>query len=203
MKIVFNFNFARALALFASVGLFASASPARAEGVYFSTADLLRDFFRDSKSVTYKKVEISGKDLGRLEHRLGYAPARKSYTFYVATSGDKIDGYALIDEEQGEHLPITFAVKLSPDGVVLRQEIVCYRESRGDEVRDARFRQQFVGKSARDPVMANQDIVAVSGATISSRAMAVGVKRALVLFDELMRGQVMTAAAAVKPSHGL
>jgi electron transport complex protein RnfG len=202
MKIVFNFNCGRILALLAALVAFGSA-PARAEGVYFSTADLLRDFFRDSKAVTYKKVEIAPKDRDRLMRRLGYAPAKQTYTFYVATSGTKVDGYALIDEENGEHLPITFAVKISPEGVVLRQEIVCYRESRGDEVRATQFRQQFVGKSARDPVMANQDIVAVSGATISSRAMAVGVKRALVLFDELVRGQVMTAAASVSPSHGL
>lgn len=202
MKIVFNFNFGRLLALLAAMATFASA-PARAEGVYFSTADLLRDFFRDSKAVTYKKVEIAGKDRDRLARRLGYTPAKQTYTFYVATSGAKVDGYALIDEEQGEHLPITFAVKLSPEGVVLRQEIVCYREARGDEVRAVQFRQQFVGKSAHDPVMTNQDIVAVSGATISSRAMAVGVKRALVLFDELVRGQVMTAAATVAPPRGL
>jgi hypothetical protein len=206
MKIVFNFNFGRLLALLAAMATFASA-PARAEGVYFSTADLLRDFFRDSKAVTYKKVEIAAKDRDRLVRRLGYTPARQTYTFYVATSGakpnEKIDGYALIDEEPGEHLPITFAVKLSPEGVVLRQEIVCYREARGDEVRAVQFRQQFVGKSSHDPVMTNQDIVAVSGATISSRAMAVGVKRALVLFDELVRGQVMTAAATVAPPRGL
>jgi hypothetical protein len=109
------------------------------------------------------------------------------YTFFVARSGVHIDGYALIDEEQGEHLPITFAVKISPEGVIERQEIVAYREPRGDEVRDERFRKQFVGKCARDPVAAGLDIVAVSGATISSRAMAVGVKRALVLFDELVK----------------
>jgi hypothetical protein len=202
MKIVFNFNFGRVLALLAALATFASA-PARAEGVYFSTADLLRDFFRDSKAVTYKKVDIAAKDRDRLVRRLGYTPARQTYTFYVATSGSKVDGYALIDEEQGEHLPITFAVKLSPEGVVLRQEIVCYREARGDEVRAVQFRQQFVGKSSHDPVQTNQDIVAVSGATISSRAMAVGVKRALVLFDELVRGQVMTAAASVAPPRGL
>ena len=38
----------------------------------------------------------------------------------------------------------------------------------------------------RDALRTGDDIVAVSGATISSRAMAVGVRRALVLLDELM-----------------
>jgi hypothetical protein len=192
MKIVFNFKIT-ALA-FATV--VAASAPARAQGVYFTTRDLLADFFHDSQAVTYKKVTVGQVERARLVARLGYTPSRSSYTFYVATSGTRVDGYALIDEQLGEHLPITFAVKLSPAGAVERQEIVAYREPRGDEVRDSRFRRQFVGKTARDPVTADQDIVAVSGATISSRAMAVGVRRALVLFDELVRPTQMVRAEA-------
>src|SRR3954468_10635951 len=120
MKIVFNFKTAMILAALTVL----APRPARAEGVYFSTRDLLADFFRSSKDVTYKKVEVGSAERSRLLKRLGYAPARSSYTFYVATSAGKVDGYAIIDEENGEHLPITFAVKLSPDGVVERQEVV-------------------------------------------------------------------------------
>jgi hypothetical protein len=167
--------------------LLAVALPARADQVYFTARDLLTDFFRSSDRVTYKKVELGATDRQRLQRRLGYTPARSSYIFYVAISGGHVDGYAFLDDEKGEHLPITFAVKLSPEGKVMRQEIVVYREARGDEVRDERFRQQFVGKSARDAIETDLDIQAVSGATISSRAMAVGVKRAVVLFEELVR----------------
>jgi Na+-translocating ferredoxin:NAD+ oxidoreductase subunit G len=192
MKIVFKIiftGFAFALALGAT------ARPARADQVYYTSRDLLADFFRTSQNVTYKKVELDPAEKQRLQHRLGYEPSRGSYTFYVATSGGHVDGYAFIDEEKGEHLPITFAVKLSPDGKVMRQEIVIYREARGDEVRDERFRAQFVGKSARDAIATDQDIVAVSGATISSRAMAVGVKRAVVLFDELVKPSAVVTAS--------
>lgn len=183
MKIVFKITFA-AIAAALVVG---AAGAARADQVYYTPHDLLADFFRSSQSVTYKKIQLDDAERARLQHRLGYVPAKSSYTFYVATSGGRVDGYAFIDDEKGEHLPITFAVKLSPDGKVERQEVVVYREPRGDEVRDERFRQQFVGKSARDAIDTDQDIVAVSGATISSRAMAVGVKRAVVLFDELVK----------------
>jgi Na+-translocating ferredoxin:NAD+ oxidoreductase RnfG subunit len=184
MKIVFKIIFTGfVFALLSGV----ASRPARADQVYFSARDLLADFFRSSQNVTYKKVQLDGAEVQRLQQRLGYAPSKSSYTFYVATSGAHVDGYAFIDEEKGEHLPITFAVKLSPQGKVMRQEIVVYRESRGDEVRDERFRAQFVGKSASDAIDTEQDIQAVSGATISSRAMAVGVKRACVLFDELVK----------------
>jgi len=192
MKIVFKISFtAVVLALVVAGG----ARPAHADQVYYTTTDLLADFFRSSQNVTYKKVQVDDSERTRLQRRLGYTPAKASYTFYVATSGGHIDGYAFIDEEKGEHLPITFAVKLSPAGKVMRQEIVVYREARGDEVRDEHFRAQFVGKSAADAIDTNQDIMAVSGATISSRAMAVGVKRAVVLFDELVRPTAVATAS--------
>jgi len=183
MKVIFKIIFPGVVAL----ALLATARPARADQVFYNTRDLLTDFFRSSKDVTYKKVELDGAERDRITHRLGYTPARASYTFYVASSNGHVDGYAFIDDEKGEHLPITFAVKIAPDGKVMRQEIVVYREARGDEVRNERFRAQFVGKSASDPIDTSSDINVVSGATISSRAMAVGVKRAVVLFDELVR----------------
>jgi electron transport complex protein RnfG len=192
MKIVFKIIFSGlvALALMAS-----TARPARADQVYYSSRDLLADFFRSSQAVSYKKVQMDAPELARVAHRLGYTPAKNSYTFYVATSGGRVDGYAFIDDEKGEHLPITFAVKLSPAGKVMRQEIVVYREARGDEVRDEKFRAQFVGKGAADPIDTGADITVVSGATISSRAMAVGVKRAVVLFDELVKPTAVVTAA--------
>jgi hypothetical protein len=195
MKIVFKIIFA--LVAFAMLQ-----SPARAQSVYFSTRDLLTDFFKKSQSVTYQTVSLTAQDRDRLAKKLGYSPQKATYTFFVATSDNHIDGYALIDEEKGEHLPITFAVKLSAEGVVERQEIVAYREPRGDEVRDDRFRKQFVGKSARDPIAAGQDIVAISGATISSRAMAVGVRRAVVLFEDLIKPTRLVSAGG-RPAGSL
>jgi Na+-translocating ferredoxin:NAD+ oxidoreductase subunit G len=190
MKIVFKIIFCGIAAL----ALSATARPAHADQVYRTTADLLGDFFRTSEKVTYKKVELGDAELQRVARRLGYTPAHSSYMFYIATTAGHVDGYAIIDDEKGEHLPITFAVKLSPAGKVARQEIVVYREARGDEVRNERFRAQFVGKGANDPIDTNSDIIVVSGATISSRAMAVGVKRAVVLFDELVKP---TAVASI------
>src|SRR5437879_13858234 len=112
MKIVFKIIFTG----FVAAALLAPARPARADQVYFTPRDLLADFFRTSQNVTFKKVQPDDEGRKRLQHRLGYTPAKQSYTFYVATSGGHVDGYAFIDEEKGEHLPITFAVKLSPAG---------------------------------------------------------------------------------------
>jgi Na+-translocating ferredoxin:NAD+ oxidoreductase subunit G len=186
MKI--NFKSAWALMALLLVGI-VPARMAQAEEVYFTQKSLLEEFFAGSKSVSYKQFDLTDPALAaRVRQRLGYTPAKQKATFYVALDAQgQVDGYAFIDEELGQHLPITFGVKLSPTGMVERLEILVYRESRGDEIRDARFKKQFAGKTSTDALRLNVDVAAISGATISSSSMAVGVKRAVVLFEECLR----------------
>src|SRR6185312_2893556 len=176
----------RALLAAALVGVLAAATPARAEVEYFTTRSVLTAFFPKSERVTYRTLVMDGATRTRIAHRLGYAPALDRYTVFVATTEGKIDGYAVIDEENGLHQPITFATKLSPQGAVERVEIMVYR--------DPRCRKQFEGRTARDEMRISRDIDAVSGATISSASLAVGVRRATVLVDEVMSPAKRTPA---------
>jgi Na+-translocating ferredoxin:NAD+ oxidoreductase subunit G len=181
----------------ALAGVLAVARPARAEAEYFTTRSVLSAFFPKSERVTYRTLVLDGAARARIAQRLGYAPALDRYTVFVALTQGKVDGYAVIDEEKGLHQPITFATKLSPQGMVERVEIMVYREPRGDEVRDPRFRKQFEGRTSRDAMRISRDIDAVSGATISSASLAVGVRRATVLVDE-----VVSATAKGVPGPG-
>jgi FAD:protein FMN transferase len=72
-------------------------------------------------------------------------------------------------------------VGVSPRGKVLEVAVMEYRESRGSEVKERRFLSQFRGKTSSDPIRVNQDIVNYTGATLSSYAIARGVRRALAL----------------------
>ena len=184
-------------------GLLAGAAPrsARAETTYFSTRSLLAEFFPKSERVTFRTYVLDPSLKARLRQRLGYLPPKDRYTIFVATTQGRIDGYALVDDEKGLHQPITFATRLSPRGTVERLEIVAYREPRGDEVRDPRFRKQFEGKTAQDPFRMGHDVDAVSGATVSSASLTAGVRRAAILVEELALGLSTVAAAppAVAP----
>ena len=168
---------------------------ARAETVYHTPRSLLAEFFPKSDNVRFQRYAISPALRERITHRLGANLRRDSYVFYIASTGGHIDGYALIDDELGQTEPITFGVKLSPDGVVERTEVLIYREPRGDEVRSKHFLDQMRGKTVNKPCRAGVDIDAVSGATISSHSLANGVRRALVLFDELVAQTQKTARA--------
>jgi H+/Na+-translocating ferredoxin:NAD+ oxidoreductase subunit G len=180
------------LALVAAVAIATPSARAedapRTETSYYSTRSMLAEFFPKSDHVGYRTFALDPSVRARLTQRLGYTPARDKYTIFVATTHGKVDGYAVVDDEKGLHQPITFATRLSPRGIVERVEIMVYREPRGDEVRDPRFRKQFQGKTAHDPLRLNRDIDAVSGATVSSASLAVGVRRATILVEELALG---------------
>lgn len=96
-------------------------------------------------------------------------------------------GWFIVDEVLGKHELITYAIGLSNDGRVLGLEIMEYRESYGHEVRDAAWRKQFVGKSAGDALKLDADIRNISGATLSARHIADGVRRLLATYQSVLK----------------
>ncbi|MBI3183299.1 MAG: FMN-binding protein [Myxococcales bacterium] len=181
-----------------AVLFFALASPvaSRAASTYFTTPQILREFFPQSERVTYRKVSLTPAQQLAVSSRLGYRLPRSEYVVFLAFTRSQLDGYAIIDEERGQHEPITFAVKLSPHGAVERQEVMVYREAYGHEIVDPRFKRQFEGKSSRDEIRAGVDVDVVTGATISSRSMAIGVRRSVVLLEELVLKPAASTSAA-------
>ena len=96
-------------------------------------------------------------------------------------------GYFILDYVVGKHLLIDYAVALDPEGKVIQVEILEYRESYGGEIRSENWRNQFKGKTAQSPLLLNQDIMNISGATLSSRHVTEGVKRILAFYETCLR----------------
>ena len=114
--------------------------------------------------------------------------------------GDRIwkaaDGsWFIVDEVVGKHEMITYAVALSPSGVVTGIEILEYVESYGYEVAEAQWRKQFIGKTAADPIKLNQDIQNIGGATLSCKHLTDGVKRVAVLYEIALKNQTQAPKA--------
>jgi hypothetical protein len=96
-------------------------------------------------------------------------------------------GWFIVDEVLGKHELIPYAVALDTQGRVHGVEILEYRESHGGEIRDAKWRGQFLGKTAADPLQLDRDIRNISGATLSCRHLTDGVKRLLALYETELR----------------
>jgi hypothetical protein len=96
-------------------------------------------------------------------------------------------GWFIVDEVYGKHELITYAVGLNADGSVRRIEVMDYREAYGYEIRSAAWRRQFTGKRHGDILRLDQDIRNITGATLSCRHIAEGVRRLLALHEVVLR----------------
>lgn len=119
----------------------------------------------------------------QLQKQTGLRFPEKEHRFFVGSAEGKATGYAVEMNEVGKHEYITFMVGITPEGKVGDVIVMQYREARGGEVKEQRFLRQFHGKQLKDPLKVNQDIVNYTGATLSSHAIARGVKKALALVN--------------------
>ena len=92
---------------------------------------------------------------------------------------DSLLGFATVREVRGKDQPITFLVAIDPAGRVLDVDILVYREAYGGEVAYSSWRRQFRGRTAADSVRIGKPIRNISGATISTHAVTLGVRAAL------------------------
>lgn len=153
--------------------------------VYLTPEQALKEAFPDADTVR-ATVHVITPDLrGRVERRLGWRLQESEVRVHLGYKVEELLGYAVITEQTGLYRPITFLVKVTPDGRVDDVWIMVYRESRGGEIKRKRFLSQYEGKGAKDPIRLNRDIIGITGATLSVRAVSAGVKRAVTLIDEI------------------
>ena len=178
----------RAAWLTASAVMAASAVPAAGE-VYLNEAQAL-GIVLGERAVVRKEQKILDEALrSKLERSSNLRFPESSYTFFIAAQGGQAEKYAIQMNEIGKTEPITFMVGMSPDGKVTEVVIMVFRENRGGEVKEKRFLNQFRGKTLRNSIRVDEDIINYTGATLSSKAVARGVKRALFLFDAFYPGE--------------
>ena len=88
-------------------------------------------------------------------------------------------GFAQVRNIKGKDQPITFLVAIDPANALKDVDVLVYREPYGGEVAYEPWRKQFRGKTTGAPLVVGQDIRNISGATISSHSVTLGVRKAL------------------------
>ncbi|MBI5367387.1 MAG: FAD:protein FMN transferase [Planctomycetes bacterium] len=129
---------------------------------------------------------LSEADRSALERRTGRRLAESAFTIHTGTQKGQTYAHAVITSEVGKFKPFDFIVAVSPEGRVLDIAVLVYREGRGGEVAHKRFNRQLVGKTVEDPIRINRDILNITGATMSVRAICAGVKKVLAVVDHFV-----------------
>lgn len=119
-----------------------------------------------------------------------------SYTYYDGLASDgSVVGYVFVTSAKGYGGDISVMVGVLGDGTVAGVNILSINETAGlgMNAKNQSFLDQFLGKSGEIGVAKNNpsdtEIQALTGATITSSAMATAVNTALSLYAEIGGGQ--------------
>lgn len=148
---------------------------------YLTPEEAAAIFFADADRQIPLLLQLSKDQRKRIKTLSGMRQRWETQQAWRAERGDELLGWTIVDEVIGKHEYITYAAAISPDGKVLGVEVLSYRETHGGEVREAKWREHFVGKTLQDAFKLDEDIPNISGATLSCRNVTDGVKRLLAL----------------------
>lgn len=169
-----------------SAGSASSDEDIRSIHVYLTPDQARLELFPETTSFEREVRLIPGSFKEDLERRLGRRFDEDSLEVHIAYDPKRnLLGYSVVTEEIGKYRPMTFMVAMGTDFRVRGAAVLVYRESRGGEVRRSRFLRQYRGKSARDPIRINRDIIGISGATMSVRSLNFGIKKVLAVTEFL------------------
>lgn len=114
-----------------------------------------------------------------------FKPVEGKAGWYEAVKGGKAIAYVVPSESRGYGGSIKMLVAITPDGTVLNYDILSHNETPGlgDNATKEKFKNQFQGMSENNLVVVKdpsdiQHVQAITGATITSKAVTKGVKEA-------------------------
>ena len=177
-----TFSFSLVSFVFLSTFAFAEEEKKFQLQVYLTKKQAFEIAFPGADEIKKERLWPTKKEIRAIEEIYMYKIYETRFTFYTGIKNGKSMGSMLIDNIIGKSFPITFMTVLNTDGTVRDVEIMVYREPQGWEVRYKSFRSQFYGK---DTSSNPNEILSISGATLSVRAIKSGVYKAMAAYKIL------------------
>lgn len=107
------------------------------------------------------------------------------------TVDGKVLGFAFINKAPSKTDEFDYLVLLDKELIVIKTKILIYREDYGGEIGSKRWLRQFIGKTSKDTLKYEKDIIAISGATISASSMTIAVNTFLQNLEILHQNKVL------------
>ena len=176
------FSFSLVSFIFLSAFAFAEEEKKFQLQVYLTKKQAFEIAFPGADEIKKERLWPTKEEIRAIEEIYMYKIYETRFTFYTGIKNGKSMGSMLIDNIIGKSFPITFMTVLNTDGTVRDVEIMVYREPQGWEVRYKSFRSQFYGK---DTSSIQNEILSISGATLSVGAIKSGVYKAMAAYKVL------------------
>lgn len=154
--------------------------------VYFLTNDIAERKQIELQNLALKSLVTAADQYSPIEGKTGW---------YKATRNGRVIAYVVPAEGRGYGGAIKMLVAVGPDNKVIKYTILEAKETPGlgDKASQAPFADQFAGKTSAQLIVTKdagnkENIQAISGATITSRAVTLAVKNAVDEVSDLTKG---------------
>ncbi|MFA7288783.1 MAG: FMN-binding protein [Melioribacteraceae bacterium] len=141
----------------------------------------ISDFFGNNHELIFERITLSKSLINEIEKEIKQKFVNDYIYQWKIYKGNNLIAYAYLDNVLGKTMPITFLTIIDLRNEVLHAEIIKYRESHGGEVSHRNWLNQFINKSVSNNIKLGDDILSISGATISARSITKGVKKTLLI----------------------
>lgn len=172
------------VACLAAVGL---AGPARGT-VFYARDEALRLAFPDAERAEARDFFLTAAQRTEIERRAQAPLDSDLLTVYLGYRHGAVAGYAIFDTHVVRTLPETFLVVLTPEGAVSATYLLAFYEP-PEYVPAQRWLRQFDGKRVGDDLRIGHGIAGITGSTLTSYAVAGGIRRALAIYAVLLGGR--------------
>ena len=153
----------------------------RAEGrVLMTQQQAIAQAFPPPQTVERKTLYLSADQARRVEEDAGTPVETRVIAYYVGRRAGRITGYAYFDTHVVRTLPETIMILVDPGGRLARIDILSFEEP-GDYLPPDRWLEQFPGRALDDDLALKRGIHALTGASLSARAVTQAARRVLAL----------------------
>lgn len=184
-----NFRIFLIVLLWAALPKAAQGESTKPGGLGSSRLDSLASVVFPAKNqMSMDSVRMDADLKGRLDRSCRDIPVGKAVPRARIYKDDSLLGQIYMWKEKAKPDTVEMAICIDQSGSVRNVAILSYKGPQEGQIKSQRFLNQFKGKSGKSPLTVNRDINAVTGATISSRVTAIGVKKMLCLWKGLEGG---------------
>lgn len=162
-------------------------SPQCIAAKYMSVEQARALIFPRADEYVVRPVQLTPEQMQEIDKLSGVKGRTAQQQVWQALSKGKMIGWFFIDQVIGKHELITYALGINADGSVRQFQVIEYLELQGYQVRELKWRDQFVGKTVESPLQVGTDIGNITGATLSVRHVTDGIKRLLFLHQSVLR----------------
>jgi Na+-translocating ferredoxin:NAD+ oxidoreductase RnfG subunit len=111
--------------------------------------------------------------------------------FFTINNSEALLGYAYISKAPSKTDQFDYLLLLDNNLTIVKAKVLIYREEYGGEIGSKRWLKQFIGKTQNDDLKYGENIIAISGATISVRSMTNAVNDLLISIKILQSKQIL------------